>query len=246
MTPTSCGSPIGARMGSRALTRPLRPSWCGRIRRRTRTYAKYSAATARSGAPCLGRTSWSSLDPRGNRDLGTEVLKETKRGVPTGVVDERGRHLVPLVGTGRPVRVEPDAQAAELHLAVDARFELPRPSALAFAGGGAAVHVARTPVVAVARDDEGSLHVPRGRLCLSHSLAPSLHIGPPTDIASSGRARTTTAATTSNAPAIRPNATPSGRTFSTRTTTAIPAAQTRLIAPTPTKSDISAQQQPRQ
>src|SRR5947207_4563564 len=86
MTPTSCGSPIGARMDSRALTRPLRPSWCGRIRRRTRTYAKYSAATARSGAPCLGRTSWSWLDPRGDRDLGTEVLEETKRGIPTGVV----------------------------------------------------------------------------------------------------------------------------------------------------------------
>src|SRR5205823_7892379 len=61
-------------------------SWCARIHQRTRTCANCSAATARSGAPCPGRTSWSSLAPRGNRDLGTEVLEETKRGVPTGVV----------------------------------------------------------------------------------------------------------------------------------------------------------------
>src|SRR2546421_254569 len=49
------------------------------------------------------------------------------------------------------------------------------------------------------------------------------HIGPPTDIASSGRARTITAAAMSTAPAIRPNATPSGRTSSTNTTSALPA-----------------------
>src|SRR2546430_4375895 len=89
------------------------------------------------------------------------------------VVDERGRHTVSFVDRGRPVRVETDAEAVELHVAVDPLLELPRPPALALAGRWAAVHVAGASVLAVACDDQGSLHVPRGRLCVSHPLAPS-------------------------------------------------------------------------
>src|SRR6266850_2290473 len=42
------------------------------------------------------------------------------------VVDERGRHTVPFVDRGRPVRVETDEKAIELHVAVDPLLELPR------------------------------------------------------------------------------------------------------------------------
>src|SRR5713101_5043419 len=161
------------------------------------------------------------------------------------LVNQVGCDPVSFVNRGRPVGVQADVQVVESQVAVGPLFDVPGPAALTLARGGTPVHIARTPVIALARDDDLTLDHPVSRLhgC---DVSPQLHILPARDCAISGCAATSAAPPIRAAPIARPKFNPRGKTFSTKTTSAITAAHSRPIAPAPTKTAISAQQQPRQ
>src|SRR5579859_965311 len=90
------------------------------------------------------------------------------------LVDQVGCDPASLVNRGWPVGVQADVQVVESQVAVGPLLDVPCPAALALAGGGTPVHVARTPVVAVAGDYDLTLGHPSRCLHGCHGFPPNL------------------------------------------------------------------------
>src|SRR5687767_15626296 len=65
-----------------------------------------------------------------------------------------------------PIRIDGQTQSVQVHIAISAALDLPRPSALALSGCGPRIEITGAPPIAVTRDE----HVSRNPPCLGHVM----------------------------------------------------------------------------